>query len=83
MCIRDSFRIDCLKRIGYCFRLKGDYTQALKFYKKAMRIANANGDLRSKLDLMEHEAKVMLAKGNFKEAENLFLLIFRLVQTCI
>jgi len=76
--LKSNFRIDCLKRIGYCFRLKGDYTQALKFYKKAMRIANANGDLRSKLDLMEHEAKVMLAKGNFKEAENLFLLIFRL-----
>ena len=76
--LKSNFRIECLKRMGYCFRLKGEYKQALKYYKKAMRIANTNGDLRNKLDLMEHEAKVMLAKGNFKEAENLFLLIFRL-----
>jgi len=76
--LKSNLRIECLKRIGYCFRLKGDYALALVHYKKAMRIANANGDLRSKLDLMEHEAKVLMNMGNYKESLASFEMIYKI-----
>jgi len=71
-------KAECYKRIGHALRLKGEYRNALSIYKKAFRIFEQDKDIQGKLDIMEHEAKVMLATGRFKDSIKSFETIYRI-----
>lgn len=81
--LAESLRLDkkikaeCYKRIGHAYRLKGDYKDALKIYKKAYRIHEANQNVQGKLDIMEREAKVMMVMGKYKESLVSFETIYK------
>jgi tetratricopeptide (TPR) repeat protein len=73
-----SLKAECYKRIGNCLRLKGDYKEALQIYKKAFRIYGFLKDIQGKLNIIEHEAKVMMVMGKYKDALSSFEMVYKL-----
>lgn len=73
-------KAECYKRIGHALRLKGEYRKALSIYKKAFRIFENDKDVQGKLDIMEHEAKVMMVMGRYPETHNSFIQINHLAK---
>lgn len=75
-----NIKAECYKRIGHAYRLKGDYKDALKIYKKGYRIYEEKHDVQGKLDIMEHEAKVMMNMGKYKESLASFEMIYKIAK---
>lgn len=73
-----NIKAECYKRTGHAYRLKGDYKDALKVYKKAYRIYEEKHEVQGKLDIMEHEAKVMMNMGKYKESLASFEMIYKI-----
>lgn len=75
-----NIKAECYKRIGHALRLKGDYKNALKIYKKAYRIYEISHDVEGKLDIMIFEARVIMDTGKYYCAQKEFEILYSLTK---
>lgn len=75
-----NIKAECYKRIGHAYRLKGDYKDALKVYKKVYVIYKNFCDANGKLDIIGHEAKVIMDMGKYQDALKVFEIMYTVSQ---
>lgn len=75
--IKPSERAECYKRIGNIFNYKGEYDDALRYFKRSYDIYKRLLNMREILIIREKIAKVLVNTGKLSEALTEYKLIYQ------